>query len=118
MLAVYTHSTEAMQRDAARKIDSGIAKVEPTERRNSPCGCPQPPQTFTPYKGKIRKSGTGCVSQISDHLWEGRYSPKWIDGKRKICTTYAKTEAACEEQLATLIVDTKAELQRLKVASQ
>ena len=33
---------------------------------------------FQPYMGKVRKPGTGCISQINDHLFEGRYSPTWI----------------------------------------
>ena len=42
---------------------------------------------FQPYMGKVRKPGTGCISQINDHLFEGRYSPTWIDGKstREMC---------------------------------
>ena len=35
---------------------------------------------FKPYVGRKRRSGTGCVSEINDHLFEGRYSPKWPDG--------------------------------------
>jgi len=30
---------------------------------------------FKPYMGRKRKSGTGCISQINDHLYEGHYSP-------------------------------------------
>ena len=29
------------------------------------------------------KHGTGCITEINDHLFEGRYSPMWIDGKMK-----------------------------------
>ncbi|MGN0545254.1 MAG: hypothetical protein ACI4I0_06805, partial [Acutalibacteraceae bacterium] len=29
------------------------------------------PVEFTPYKPKIRKPGTGCVTMINDHLYEG-----------------------------------------------
>lgn len=52
-----------------------------------------------PIKSKYRKPGTGCVTQISDHLWEGRYSPK-VNGKRIARNIYATTEAECEEKLA------------------
>ena len=31
---------------------------------------------FKPYEGRKRKSDIGCVSEINDHLFEGRYSPK------------------------------------------
>ena len=60
-------------------------------------------------KGKYRKPGTGCVSQISEHLWEGRYSPK-INGKRMARNVYAHTEAECEEKLAHMIREMKAEI--------
>ena len=35
-----------------------------------------------PYVGRKRKPGTGCVTEINDHLFEGRYSPKWPDDKK------------------------------------
>ena len=60
-------------------------------------------------KGKYRKPGTGCVSQIDEHLWEGRYSPK-INGKRMARSIYAHTEAECEENLANIIREMKAEI--------
>ena len=31
--------------------------------------------------GKIRKPGTGCVTMINDHLYEGRFSPR-VNGNR------------------------------------
>ena len=37
---------------------------------------------FRPVLRKTRKPGTGCITQINNHLWEGRYSPIWQDGKR------------------------------------
>ena len=64
---------------------------------------------FQPVKGKYRKPGTGCVSQIDEHLWEGRYSPK-INGKRMARNVYAHTEAECEENLANIIREMKAEI--------
>lgn len=113
-LDIYTHSTEEMQHEAAQRIDVGLGN--PVTEQPTIVAKTSPATEFQPYKGKIRKSGTGCVSQINDHLWEGRYSPKWIDGKRKICTTYTKTEEECEEQLAALITETKAELAKLRNA--
>lgn len=62
-----------------------------------------------PIKSKYRKPGTGCVTQISDHLWEGRYSPK-VNGKRIARNIYATTEAECEEKLARLIRKMKTEI--------
>ena len=60
----------------------------------------------------LRKPGTGCVTQINDHLWEGRYSPK-VNGKRMARDVYAQTEAECEEKLAALIVEMKKEIAAL-----
>ena len=66
-----------------------------------------------PYKPKIRKSGTGCVTMINEHLYEGRYSPK-VNGKRMARNVYAKTREECEEKLAELIKTMKAEIAELK----
>ena len=72
---------------------------------------------FKPYVGRKRRSGTGCISEINDHLFEGRYSPKWPDGKKHARNVYAHTREECEEKLKELIVEMKAEIaeaQRLK----
>ena len=72
---------------------------------------------YTFYVGRKRRSGTGCVSQINDHLFEGRYSPKWPDGKKHARNIYAHTREECEAKLKVLIVEMKAEIaetQRLK----
>ena len=69
-----------------------------------------PPSTFQPYKGQRRKPGTGCISQINDHLWEGRYSPIWPDGKKHARNVYAKSREECERLLADLIQQMKAEI--------
>ena len=69
---------------------------------------------FEPYKGKYRKPGTGCVTQIGEHLWEGKYSPKWPDGKRHSRSIYAGTESECEIKLAGLIRQMKAEIAKAK----
>ena len=69
------------------------------------------------YVGRKRKSGTGCVTEINDHLFEGRYSPKWPDGKKHARNVYAHTREECEEKLKMLIVEMKteiAEAQRMK----
>ena len=63
---------------------------------------------FQPYMGKVRRPGTGCISQINDHLFEGRYSPTWIDGKKHARNVYAHTREECEEKLKVLIAETKA----------
>ena len=111
-LNVYTHVTDAMQRTAAAKIDRGIGGHEAAPKsKNIPAQISKP--AFQPYKGKIRKPGTGCVTQINDHLWEGRYSPK-VNGKRMARNVYARTEAECEEKLAALIVEMKKEIAALR----
>ena len=67
-------------------------------------------ENFEPYTPKIRKSGTGCVYQINDSLWEGSFYPRLTDGKRKKFNVYAKTREECEEALAKMIAEKKAEI--------
>ena len=69
---------------------------------------------YTFYVGRKRRSGTGCVSQINDHLFEERYSPKWPDGKKHARNVYAHTREECEEKLKVLIVEMKAEIAEAK----
>ena len=105
-LNVYAHVTDEMRQKAADKIDRAITGTEPPhEETPKPSGR----TSFQPVKGKYRKPGTGCISQINDHLWEGRYSPK-VNGKRMSQNVYAKTEAECEMKLAELIREMKAEI--------
>ena len=107
-LNTYTHVTDAMRQNAADKIDRGIGRAESKPRQESAPQKPVP-STFQAHKGQRRKPGTGCVSQINGHLWEGRYSPI-VNGKRMARNIYAKTEAECEEKLAELIREMKAEI--------
>ena len=105
-LNVYAHVTDEMRQKAADKIDRAITGTEPPQEKEL-----KPPgrTAFQPVKGKYRKPGTGCISQLNDHLWEGRYSPK-VNGKRMARNVYTKTEAKCEAKLAELIREMKAEL--------
>ena len=120
-LNTYTHVTDAMRQTAAARIDRGIGKCEPQDKPGSG-GEGLPTQTaetrrravFEPYKGKNRKRGTGCLTQIGEHLWEGRYSPKWPDGKIHSRNVYANTENECEAKLAELIRQMKAEIAEAK----
>jgi len=123
-LDIYTHITDDMQRMAAANIDRGIGKAAPQEAASAP-GQESAPATeekprmtdFKPYVGRKRKPGTGCITEINDHLFEGRYSPKWPDGKKHSRNVYAHTREECEEKLKVLIVEMKAEIaeaQRLK----
>ena len=111
-LNIYAHVTGEMQRTAAAKIDRGIAKSEATQDVDTVPRNP-PPSTFQPYKGQRRKPGTGCVSQINDHLWDGRSSPT-VNGKRMVRNVYASTEEECEEKLAELIREMKQEIATMK----
>lgn len=109
-LNVYTHVTKAMERQAAAKIDQGIGKQEaPTEEAQE---TKHPTMTtFRADPGKRRKPGTGCVHQIGEHLWEGRYSPRGPDGKQRSRNVYGHTQEECEEKLKALIATMKAEIQ-------
>ena len=73
-LDIYTHITNPMRSEAAAKIDQRIAKVDPKEKEvaseRAPETDPQSFIPFIPYNGKIRKAGTGCITQISEHCWE------------------------------------------------
>ena len=111
-LNTYAHITDAMRQNAADKIDRGIGRAEPKPMRESASRKPAP-STFQARKGQRRKPGTGCVSRINDHLWEGRYSPI-INGQRMARNVYAKTEAECEMKLAELIREIKEEIAAAK----
>jgi len=57
-----------------------IARIEPIER-------------------KIRKSGTGCVYQINENLWEGSFFPRLPNGTRKKFNIYGKPEKSAKNFL-------------------
>ena len=116
-LDIYTHITGDMRLTAAANIDRGIGKVAPQEdasepgRETAPAQAEKPSMTdFKPYVGRKRRFGTGCVTEINDHLFEGRYSPKWPDGKKHARNVYAHTCEECEEKLKVLILEMKAEI--------
>ena len=120
-LNIYSHITDTMQQQAAARIDREIAGAdtpipEPTATGGTGGGeadnQPTEPK-FEPYKGKIRKPGTGCVTMINDHLYEGRFSP-CVNGKRIAKNIYATTQEECEEKLKVLIVEMKKEIAEIK----
>ena len=124
-LDIYTHITDDMRLTAAVNIDRGIGKAAPQgghfragAGKTALAQAEKPRMTdFKPYVGRKRRPGTGCVSEINDHLFEGRYSPKWPDGKKHSRNVYAHTREECEEKLRVLIAEMKAEIaeaQRLK----
>ena len=120
-LDIYSHITDDMQINAANKIEKRFAENEPFEHgernsddvpekaANAPCSA-----NFEPYKGKIRKAGTGGIYQISDTLFEGRYSPTNAHGKREVHTVYAKTKDECEKLLEEMIPKVRAEIKAEK----
>jgi len=121
-LNIYTHITDNMQRSAANKIEQGFGRNEGSlsEDKQTPDQTMKTPQTakFEPKQPKIRRPGTGCITEINDHLFEGRYSPTNAYGKRTPKNVYAKTREECEEKLAELITqmntEIAAEKERLK----
>ena len=115
-LNMYSHITDTMQQQAAVRIDRKIGGTDAQmPEPEPPKACEQPTAKaptepkFEPYKGKIRKPGTGCVTMINDHLYEGRFTPR-VNGKRISKNVYAKTREECEEKLAELIKTMKAEI--------
>ncbi len=120
-LDIYAHVTSAMQQNAANNIDRNMAGLSRTAGQDTSTrqvsqstAKTKAVEKFQPYTGKIRKSGTGSVNQINDKLWEGRYSPKYPDGKKHPKNIYAHSREECEEKLAVLIVEMKAEIEMLK----
>ena len=119
-LNIYSHITDTMQQQASVRIDREIGGTDAQMPEPEPPKASEQAQTnataepkFEPYKGKIRKSGTGCVTMINDHLYEGRFSPR-VGGKRISKNVYAKTREECEEKLAELIKTMKAEIAEMK----
>ena len=105
--------TDTMQMQAAINIDRKIGGMDAempeaeTPKQNIKT---QPAPDFKPLERKSRKSGTGCVYQINDTLWEGSYYPRLPNGKRKKFNVYAKTREECERLLVEMIKEKKAEI--------
>jgi len=117
--------TDTMQMQAAVSIDRKIGgtdaqmpeftqSVEPPKASEPAPTKATPKREFEPYKGKIRKSGTGCVTMINDHLWKGSFYPRLPNGKRKKFNVYAETREQCEIKLAEMIERVKAEIAQEK----
>lgn len=71
-LNIYAHITDDMRATAAINIDRGIAKQEQTEMLTKKATPEKSETDFVAVKGQRRKPGTGCLSQIGEHLWEGK----------------------------------------------
>ena len=107
-LDVYSHVTNTMQEKAAVSIDRKIGKTDAQYHEESKKTVVDQ-RGFKAVEGNRRRPGTGCLHQISEHLWEGRYSRKNEGGKRVARTVYGKTKEECEEKLTALVVSMKAE---------
>lgn len=113
-LDIYAHTTDGMQRQAASNIERRIAGNETDADDTGENAKNEITMTdFEPTKFSVRRPGTGCITQINDHLFEGRYSPMWVNGKKRSVNVYAKTREECEEKLAAMIIEVKAEKERL-----
>ena len=106
--------TDTMQMQAAVSIDRKIGKTDakmpaveqtPEETAKPPVNalCAPTEPHPEPVPRKIRKSGTGCLYQINDNLWEGSFFPRLPNGKRKKFNVYAETKEQCEIKLAEMM---------------
>ena len=120
-LNIYSRITDTMKQQVAVMIDREIGGTNAEMPKHDKVEVSTEPQAkiptetvFEPYKPKIRKSGTGCVYQINDALWEGSFYPRMPDGKRKKFNVYAKNREECEKELAKMIEEKKKEVEKLK----
>ena len=113
--------TDTMQMQASVSIDRKIGgtdaqmpevKQTPEQSANTPANAPCAPTEPhpEPTPRKIRKSGTGCVYQINDHLWKGSFYPRLPNGKRKKYNVYTETREQCEAKLTEMIERVKSEI--------
>ena len=58
------------------------------------------------YRG-AEITGPGGIYQLSDHLYEGRYTPTNAQGKREAHNVYAKTKEECEALLEKMIEEVR-----------
>ena len=116
-LDVYSHITTDMRKKAAQAIDKGIGQSETGIDESA---VPRPEQhdrkPFIPKEAKCRKPGTCGVYMINDHLYEGRFTPRLANGKRKAYNVYARTREECEKLLAEMIAEVKAKIAAEKAA--
>ncbi len=108
----YHDHTEAYPGDNGVRYEPEAGSREQGKFEQPPTDQPAEPK-FEPYKGKIRKPGTGCVTMINDHLYEGRFSPR-LNGKRISKNIYAATREECEEKLKVLIAEMKKEIEEIR----
>lgn len=95
-----------------------IPKVSIIDYLTGEGGSPSAPPCIPKQRGSRRKPGTGCLYQINDHLWEGKYSPRNAHGKRISRNVYAHTRSECEEKLMVLIAQMNREILAERVLLQ
>lgn len=105
-LDICTHITGDMLSEVVAKIDRGLGNEVAEDSSEA---AQNPLADFQPVMRHTRKPGTRCLTQINDHLFEGRYSPTWPDGTKYSKCVYAHTREECEEKLKVLIQQLNAE---------
>ena len=124
--SIFRYVSARTQKELLRKLHLDMEvylDADLSERSNMPLGewldhwldeYAAPDKPFTSQPLPRRRPGTGCISQINDHLREGRYSPVWPDGKKRSRDVYASTREECEEKLKVLTLEMKAEIAHLR----
>lgn len=80
-LNIYTHVTDTMRQQAAAAFDKAITGS------TAPIPAPElekPSESFHTYKGLRRRAGTGCITQVSENCYEGKYTPRLPNDTRYI----------------------------------
>lgn len=104
--SIYTHITDKIERGFGRN-EGALGEDGQTLDRASETPVRA---KFEPKQPKIRRPGTGCIFRISEKKWEGSYSPKLPNGKRKKFNIYADTRKECEEKLTEMNKQKNAEI--------
>ena len=73
-----------------------------------------PPGRIHAVQAQNTQPVTGSVTMINDHLYEERYTPTNAYGKRESRNIYATTREECEEKLAEMITEVKAQIKAEK----
>ena len=92
-------------------VEEHEAKLPEPEKKEKP-------KPFKPYKRKYRRSGTGGIYKLNDHLYEGRYTPTNAQGKREVHTVYAKTKEECDALLEKMIAEVRKRIKEELKAKQ
>ena len=104
--SIYTHITDKIERGFGRN-EGALGEDGQTLDRASETPVRA---KFEPKQPKIRRPRTGRIFRISEKKWEGSYSPKLPNGKRKKFNIYADTRKECEEKLTEMNKQKNAEI--------